>query len=171
MYKRLLVTPHSATSWYSVFSHPPFCWCGYCCCCCRCCRPSLLLLFASFSWITFFRNSWFPWETDLFDHVVVVLSLADKLSGKNGEAPDQSLTISVYFFSIERNSGEEERPLAEESPLTNFLLSNQQAKTVLYKRVKRQWSQFEEDRNEYYEPEYEAWEAERESEHYNKRKR
>ena len=98
----------------------------------------------------FFRNSWFPWETDLFGHVVVVLSLADKLSGKNGEAPDQSLIISVYFFSIERNSGDEERPLAEESPLTNFLLSNQQAKTVLYKRVKRQWSQFEEDRNEYY---------------------
>ena len=57
------------------------------------------------------------------------------------------------------------------NPVSNFLLSNQQSKTVLNKRVKRQWSQFEEDRNDYYEPENEAWEAERESEKYDKKKR
>ena len=49
-----------------------------------------------------------------------------------------------------------------ENPISNFLLSNQQAKTVLYKRVKRQWDPFEENRNEFMENEYEE-ENDRES--------
>ena len=57
-----------------------------------------------------------------------------------------------------------------ENPVSKFLLSNQQAKTVLYKRVKRQWSEREEERNEYYEPEYEAREADLESQYRDKKR-
>ena len=57
-----------------------------------------------------------------------------------------------------------------ENPISNFLMSNKQAKTVLNKRVKRQWSRYEEDRDEYYEKEYEAREADLESEQRDKKR-
>ena len=78
--------------------------------------------------------------------------------------------LSFISFSIVRNSSDQKPPLVAENPVSKFLLSNQEAKTVLNQRVKRQWSEREEERNEYYEPEHEAWEAELESEYYDKRK-
>ena len=74
--------------------------------------------------------------------------------------PQQTL---FYFSLILRNISDEKSPLVVENPISNFLLSNQQAKTVLKKRVKRQWDPFEENRNEFMEKEYED-ENDRESE-------
>ena len=51
------------------------------------------------------------------------------------------------FFSIVWNSSNEKPPVVGESPVSQFLLSNQQAKTVLNKRVKRQWDRYQEERN------------------------
>ena len=81
-----------------------------------------------------------------------------------------AITISFYFFLIIRNISDEKPPLVAENPISNYLLSNRQAKTVLNKRVKRQWSQREEDRNEYYEPEYYARDADLESEYRDKKR-
>ena len=67
--------------------------------------------------------------------------------------PQQTL---FYFSLILRNISDEKSPLVVENPISNFLLSNRQAKTVLKKRVKRQWSQRVQDRVEYYEKENEA---------------
>ena len=60
--------------------------------------------------------------------------------------------------------------LSNRNPGSKFLLTNKKAKTVLRMRVKRQWSQREEDRNEYYEIEYEAREADLEQEYTDKKR-